>query len=210
MSVKAGTFNGSVEDLMELLSGGAREREAPSPERIALAEAVKLVSRASTVQRFHTQNRIKQETVGTHSFNVAWIAFFLADRRPSVNLLLACLAHDVPEKKFGDIPGDYKASLGSIFKDEIEGAENALLHTHGLDFELSDDEKRILRLSDLLDGFNSCRTEHAMGNCMIHEAEDNYQAMTEKFLATTGVSGTKFGDTGMMLFEMMGGFSRGH
>lgn len=189
--------------LQDLLGAIGGPTTPPSPKLVALANAVRFIRTGSDVKRHHTQSRVVEEKVGQHSFHVAWFAFFLSDRKPSRNLLMACLSHDLPEGRFGDIPGDYKSELGSIFSDEIHAAEDAALKAHDLLFELTDEEKLILKLSDNMDGLCSYAEEHFMGNCRIHVPLDNYKERVEKIIMSMPSSRTK--EIAIDLFEMIGG-----
>lgn len=145
-------------------------------------ELISFLRAGGQVIRYHTQRRIRTETTGQHSFGVLWLAYYLADRSPSRNLLLACAAHDMAEHKVGDMPSPAKKDMGSIFCDEFDSREEKLLAAQGLTWELSDEEKIILKTSDLLDGMLSCLDERIMGNAFATEAFENYSNYTEDFI----------------------------
>lgn len=192
--------------LQQLLEAGMlQRREEPSPEHIQLVKDLRFIRDGNNVKRFHTVNRIQEEKVGQHSGNLAWLAFLLSSRRPSMNLIMACLAHDLPEHETGDMPSPGKRAMGSVFRDEWNAHEDDLLTQHGLDFELTAEEKLILKLADVLDGLASCQQEHVMGNCMIDTALHNFTEYSRDFLDRPDVKGTEFGRIGEMLFTSMGG-----
>lgn len=114
------------------------------------------------VGRFHTAQVIKPNTVAEHSFGVAWFCYILSDKKPSVNLLMAALAHDLAEQEVGDVPAPAKRALG--LKTEFAELENHILQDHDLYFELNDKELHILKLADCFDGVMYCIREMSLGN----------------------------------------------
>lgn len=159
-----------------------RGRAPPSEEQHRLAGLIKFIRNGSNVQRWHTERRLSPETNGHHQHGVLMLAFILSDKKPSANLLMACAAHDLGEKKYGDVPAPAKKDMGQVFSDEFNARERALLADHGFDFQLTDAEKQILKLSDLFDGLFSSGDELMMGNSYASEAFSNYHKYLKDYL----------------------------
>lgn len=115
------------------------------------------------VKRMHTVPTLREQTVAAHSFGVAWWCWMLSPaQRPSANLLMAALAHDVPEHAVGDIPAPTKRLLG---RDQLDAMEAEADLAGGLPvFELTEAEARILKMADCFDLLMTCVKEAEMGN----------------------------------------------
>jgi 5'-deoxynucleotidase YfbR-like HD superfamily hydrolase len=140
---------------------------------MTIQDQLQFVLRGAAVTRFHVHPVIKPQTDGAHSFGVAWICYLLSDSKPSLNLVLAALAHDLAEHKVGDVPFPTKHAIPGL-NDQLNLLENSYLANAGLDFPLTDDEKRILSLADRLEGMCYCAQERALGNKGAEEWYDNY------------------------------------
>ena len=116
-----------------------------------------------SVKRMHTVRTIHAQTVAEHSFGVAWLVWALADGKPSANLLMAALAHDVPEVEVGDLPSPTKRALnsGALQILEDKAMENNFLPLFN---ELTQQEQTILRLADMFELAFFCVDEHNLGN----------------------------------------------
>lgn len=145
-------------------------------------DLMRFLREGASTKRYHTQRRIRSETVGQHSHGVLWLCWYFADRRPTANLLLAASAHDLAEQPMGDIPSPAKRAMGQIFSQEFDAKEETYLATHGLVFELSDEEKIILKTADLMDGLFSCLEERVMGNNFACIAFGNYANYIKEFI----------------------------
>ena len=129
-------------------------------------EMIEFLMNATEVERFHIKRTIVNQTIGEHSFGVAWFCWFLTDGKPSANLLMAALVHDLGEHVVGDMPAPTKRSLGAKFREELEQMENfAVAGTMGkVHDQLTVDEKRLLKLADAMEGMLFCIRERRMGN----------------------------------------------
>lgn len=117
------------------------------------------------VKRYHTQERIREETVGHHSAGVCGIILRL-DRNCSRDLLVAALMHDVQECVTGDIPAPFKREHPAVAP-IIRTAENEYDKEHDIPFphkDLSDKELKLLHLADTLDLVLSSIEEVGRGN----------------------------------------------
>lgn len=128
------------------------------------------VRRGGAVRRYHTHYVHHRETVAEHSWGVAMLCTVLSGGSPRAELLMAALAHDLPEGVVGDIPAPSKRLCG----DAIYDREHRLLEEAGLAFDLTDEEARILKLADILDGMTFCCAELERGNRGVAEIFQTY------------------------------------
>lgn len=135
------------------------------------------VRQGTEVERFHATKTLQVETVGTHSHSVALLCWKLSGAHPSVNLLMAALAHDLAEQCWGDIPAPTKRALD--ISDEVAELEIQKLREHMLWFELTNEETRILKLADILDGMLYCLRERQLGNQLIAPVFSRYKRYFE-------------------------------
>jgi 5'-deoxynucleotidase YfbR-like HD superfamily hydrolase len=119
--------------------------------------------RAGQTKRYHTEVVIKEQNVGEHSFNVAWLTYLLTKGQPMSALLLHALAHDAAENATGDIPSPTKRALG--IRPQVDAFEAALMAEVGLSLPpLDEHNAHLLKLADALDGVLYCLREYEMGN----------------------------------------------
>lgn len=132
-------------------------------------ERLNYLRQAVRVQRCHTEPVLYRQTVGEHCCSVAILCYYLTKGKPSANLLMAALTHDLAERRWGDIPGDVKSALG--LDKLLVNYECHTLEEMGLPTErglmLTKDEVRTLHFADKLDLLLYCTVEHAQGNKMI-------------------------------------------
>ncbi len=117
----------------------------------------------AAVQRYHTWRTIKPQDVGQHTYGVI---FFLTQLYPNGvpnGVLLEAIAHDLPEQKYGDIPAPAKRALnGSAYR--LQELEDELNSAQGMGSPLSQGDKRLLKMADVLDGMMYCVQEKILGN----------------------------------------------
>jgi len=135
-----------------------------------------LILKGGHVVRFHTKPTLKEETVAEHSYLVAWLTTMVLPTLPRAELLLAALAHDLPEYVLGDLPSPAKKSmgLGDLYRRE----EDNLFRAAGMpNYEaiLSAEEAEVLKFCDNLAGYLKCRYEAQMGNRTLNRVIDNYR-----------------------------------
>lgn len=126
---------------------------------------------ASQVVRFHNKPCIKQNTDAHHSWGVAMIAYLLSEN-PSLNLIMACLSHDMGEQVWSDVSYPAKIALG--IQQMLQDKEDATLKENGFGFDISPEEARILKIADALDGMLYCVAERRMGNRNLDSAMDRW------------------------------------
>lgn len=149
-----------------------------------LEQQIEFIYSGGEVKRYHTWPMLREDKVGTHSFRVAMLVFLLAGQKEPgirVPLLMAALCHDLAEQKYGDIPAPAKREMpdygGATFRTTFGNMEEALLADVALDwqFQLTDEERRILKLADAADGALTCIRERAMGNKLIRTVYHNFR-----------------------------------
>ncbi len=118
----------------------------------------------SLVRRYHTVDTIKEDLVGRHSHGVAMLLWEMTGGEARAELLMAALVHDLGEQSIGDIPSPTKRALGEGMA-AIDAMEDAALEAEGLmTFNLTDEEKVLLKLADCADGMMYCVREKRLGN----------------------------------------------
>jgi 5'-deoxynucleotidase YfbR-like HD superfamily hydrolase len=144
-------------------------------EQLSIIEKLEFVRKGGMTKRYHTKNTIHANTVGHHSFGVAWICTFLSESTPSANLLLAALSHDLAEQVTGDISSPTKRKFPAM-AEMIQTMETETLGVYHMDYEseLTVDEARILKMADCLDGALFCISEMELGNQGIKDVYGRY------------------------------------
>ncbi len=127
----------------------------------SLKDRIQFAYEGGLTERFHTRPGLRRNTTAQHSHGVAMLCYWLADRKPSANLLMSALTHDTAEQVVGDVPAPTKWALGS---EQLDCLEQDALNAQGLTFPLSGIEERQLRMADALDGLLYCSTELQLGN----------------------------------------------
>lgn len=120
---------------------------------------------AGSVQRCHTLRTIQKDTVGSHSYRVAYLCLELAEGRiPThrmLELIKAALLHDAAEAYTGDICAPAK----KVLVGNLENVEKEYLKSVGIVVPyLTPVEEWILKAADTLDLLMFSREEMRMGN----------------------------------------------
>lgn len=105
---------------------------------------------AQFILRYHTSPiQSERQTVGAHSYAVSVLVDQLWPDA-SKQVILAALYHDVPELILGDIPATAKWDYPEL-KKAFEKAEAKVMKDLQLEFNLSPEEKRMLKMADMLE-----------------------------------------------------------
>lgn len=115
-----------------------------NPERLALGR------KAQGIIRFHMEPTLVMQTVGAHTFGLCLLLIELTDNACSVNLLKAALFHDVAEAKIGDTPSPALRDF-PFLKQAYKDAEAQIEAVYNLNIDLTEDEKRLLKLADRME-----------------------------------------------------------
>lgn len=126
-----------------------------------MRDKILFMLRGGEVQRFHTLRTIQEDSVGYHSFGVAWLCHLL-EPAARKELILAALAHDLAEQEVGDTPAPTKLALG--ISESMGKLEDSILRREGFGVDLSHGEKLVLKLADCFQGMLFCIRERSLGN----------------------------------------------
>ena len=145
----------------------------PMPEN--LQKRFDFIFDGAQSKRFHTVDTLRAQTIAQHSFGVAWLCVLLSESPASSDLILAALSHDLAEHKVGDVPSPTKRALRET-GDALEIHEEGFLRDVNLFYFLTEKEKTILKMADILDGMLFCLRERQLGNSLPHikEVYSNY------------------------------------
>lgn len=122
---------------------------------------MKKVLISGSVERFHNAVGISNQHVSSHSWGVAMLCQHF-DPDCSKELIMAALSHDCAEMFTGDIPANTKWELPEL-KKLLDKYEDKILLDLGLSFELTDEEKILLKICDILEGMQYCLGRMQMG-----------------------------------------------
>ncbi len=134
----------------------------------------------SETERYHTVRTLQRETVGHHSHGVAMYCWLLSNEAPSVELLMAAQVHDLAEYVLGDIPSPAKKKYG--IGQQVNELEEVLLGSVGMNFKLSPDDARRLKLADIFQGMTFCIREIELGNKAMLTILQRYKSYAEGML----------------------------
>jgi len=114
------------------------------------------------VKRFHTVTMLRENLVSAHSWGVAVLICDILPN-PSVNLLKAALYHDVAEHVTGDISAPTKWQFPKLAEALLE-VESEVEKRLGLNADLTEEERLILKFADMSDLILFCTQEFRLGN----------------------------------------------
>lgn len=139
---------------------------------------MEMILKGGRVARFHTKPLVKEETVAAHSYLVAWLVTVVQyPVTPRPELLLAALAHDIPEYVLGDMPSPTKKLVPGL-REEFRRMEAVLFHEHGLpdyEGELGSEDARLLKFADNMAGYLKCVYELQLGNTLLRNTAERYR-----------------------------------
>lgn len=145
-----------------------------------IKEQLKFIYKGAKTKRFHTADTLTEQSVGEHSFGVAWLVVLM---HPTARkeLILAALAHDLAEHIVGDVSSPTKRKYPAL-KVAVDEVEGAALSKIGLDFEtyLTPHELKLLKTADMLDGMMFCVRERCMGSRTVCEIYKNFNAYVKE------------------------------
>ncbi len=137
--------------------------------------------------RFHTQSFLKAETNAEHSFFVAWVCWWCMGGKPSAELLLAALSHDLPEYVTGDLPSPTKKLLnGAMDAWEADLYKGADVLNYAM--MLNSEETYVLKFADLCAGWLKCEYERQLGNKTLRFVQERYATDIAECMLKMGVA----------------------
>ena len=123
------------------------------------------------VKRYHTLATIGEQTVGSHSWGVAWILHWLQPDISKIAMLKA-LTHDVAEKQTGDMPAPTKWNNKDLAS-ELSIVEKDIEQKLGIDYDLTPEEKEFFKQSDLFELLLYCVNQRSLGNTNVNVVFSN-------------------------------------
>lgn len=121
-----------------------------------------LILRGGAVKRYHVMDTLRTQNVAEHSFGVAWLCWLLCNGKPSVQLVMAALQHDLAEHVTGDLPAPAKRALN--ISEQFAAYEVSVLEEAGMLITLTQSEKRTLKFADTCELLLFCLQEMSLGN----------------------------------------------
>ena len=139
---------------------------------IKMDGALSLLLRGVQTRRFHTVPMIQQETVGHHSALVAGMLHLIFPECSKAVLVHATF-HDIAECETGDIPSPSKRLF--VDRARMDDAEDTVMGNSGLFLpELKPEERKQLKVADILAGMATCLYERQLGNRHTRTAFSNF------------------------------------
>ena len=139
-----------------------------------MKDKLKIIRKGGRVERFHTiPTTGNKQTVATHSWGVAslMIELFPKDAE-NLELLKACLYHDVAECLVGDVPAPTKWRFKQMAELHLE-AEQKILKETGFEWTLSYRENYLLKIVDMLELLFYTVEQKQMGNTYFNKVFSN-------------------------------------
>lgn len=153
-----------------------------------MQDRLEFIRRGGDTERYHTERRNSPNTVGHHSFNVAWLTALLTPglgAAERAHLTMAALAHDLAEHITGDIPAPTKRAVPGL-REAVGNMEAQLMAPLGFVWEaqLRPELLRVLKLADAMEGALYCIDEAALGNRRIVHIFDNFRSYIKELEPT--------------------------
>lgn len=123
---------------------------------------IRNVLHSGDVVRFHNHVGIDKQKTSEHQWGVALIVEHIYPQG-SKALLLAALTHDAAEYYMGDIPAPVKWDNPEL-KVMLQQMERKWEEHNGVDFDLHEDEHRVLKMADALEGMWFCVHQVRLGH----------------------------------------------
>jgi len=142
---------------------------------VKTSDRIKAIREGGFVKRCHTKFMHREYTVGQHSFNMLAL-LMVFHPNPSTNLIKAVVLHDVPERWTGDLPTPVKY-LAPGMKAEINTFEKAILKQIHPEIELTAEETFWLKSVDMVELWQWCQEEQALGNTSVKAMKDECLAI---------------------------------
>jgi 5'-deoxynucleotidase YfbR-like HD superfamily hydrolase len=123
---------------------------------------IRNVLHSGDVARFHNHVGIDKQNIAEHQWGVALIVEYIYPEG-SKSLLLAALTHDAAEYYMGDIPAPVKWDNPEL-RSVLSEIERKWEEQNGVYFDLSSEEKMILKMGDTLEGMWFCINQVRLGH----------------------------------------------
>ena len=119
------------------------------------------IMKSADVIRFHSSVGMSKQDIANHSWGVAMLVQYF-NPNCSKNLLLKALTHDCAELEIGDIPANVKWANKSI-KEATDLLEEQLEDEWGINYDITEEEAKLLKICDSLEGMIFCLKRIKMG-----------------------------------------------
>lgn len=158
-------------------------------------EQLEFIRNAGETRRFHGWPVLRQQSVAEHSFHVAMLVQMIyGQEEPGIRsaLLMAALTDDLAEWITGDPPSPFTRAMEKRvpgFREARKEVENEVLASVSLDWAkfLTDEEQRMLKFADYVDGAMYCTRERAMGNMLISPAFGTFMSYLPQYMSDNPV-----------------------
>ena len=148
--------------------------------------ALELIIKGGAVKRYHNE-MVTAQTVGHHSYGVAWLCWILTGGKASAALLMSAISHDTAEGVVGDIPAPTKRAIPEL-KVMLDEYEDRALKKAGIVMpQLTAAEVRTLKIADVMEGMMFCISERAIGNLNAEHIYINFQ----QYIVAMDLAGTE-------------------
>lgn len=128
-----------------------------------LTSLLEMMVKGGGVRRYHNE-QVDGQTVGHHSFGVAWFCWILMDSKPTAELLYAAIHHDVAEGVVGDVPAPTKRKIPGL-KAALDKHELSVMLELGIpEPKIDEYEARVLKFADIFEGMLFCISQRHRGN----------------------------------------------
>ena len=165
-----------------------------------LKRQISYLLRASLVKRYHNRTTFMIDTVGRHSCLVALLCWLLAGEACSKALLLAAVAHDLPEAVVGDLTSPIKRILASSQLQALEEQAHERLGLPLFEQGLTAEEQLTLTLADKLEGYLfSMHEVHALGNRSMRSVASKYRSYIYALLSDSPTVSMRLSETAKLL-----------
>jgi len=138
-----------------------------------------MLREASQVRRCHTFPHHGHYTVGQHSFDMLTLLLSLYPTCRK-ELMVAVIAHDLPERWVGDMPAPCKWSLGGEAIKQLDRVEEQILRKLELAPDLTAEERSWLHGLDRVELLLWAKDQLAMGNMNAQAVVGNLLGWFEK------------------------------
>lgn len=138
--------------------------------------------RASFVKRHHTQLTLRGQNLAEHCYGVACLVDFLTGYTTRAQLFRAAMYHDVSEYITGDIPQPFKVACPEVHKalNDFEETYERKQKLNQANLDISPEERKVLKVADLLEYLFFCFEEVSMGNSLYSSSPNRVIGIIEK------------------------------
>ena len=143
---------------------------------IVKIDELREIYKLDNIVRYNTLNKLKRETVATHSFYATYFAMMICDKwllgdEIKLKAMQLCIVHDIPEIEINDVTHDAKQRMPEIVEILDKYEQNFLRNKYPAVYNIMVSTSRndiiareVLNLADVVSVFQYCDNEAEMGN----------------------------------------------